>query len=85
MKSVPKQNITLSLDQRILKRVRGVAAQRGLSISAYLAEELDRASRRDEAYQQAMAVALALMDNAQPHGGQGMGNREALHDRKGLR
>jgi hypothetical protein len=79
---VAKQNITLSLDQRTLQRARTVAAQRGLSINAYLTEVLDHASRRDEAYPQAMAVALALMDHAQPHGGQGMGDRDALHDRK---
>ena len=80
-----KQNITLSLDQSVLKRVRGVAAQRGLSISGYLAQELDRASQRDEEYQRAMASAFEQMKNAQLHGGKGIVDREALHDREGLR
>ncbi|MFN7938881.1 MAG: hypothetical protein U0R19_36465 [Bryobacteraceae bacterium] len=80
-----KQNITLSIDQDVLKRVRGVAAQRGLSISAYLAQALDRAAERDEEYQRAMASALEHMKNAQPHGGRGIGDREALYDCQGLR
>ena len=80
-----KQNITLSLDHRVLKRLRGVGAQRGLSISAYLAEELDRISERVEEDELAKARALALLDNPMPLGGHGIGDREALHDRKGLR
>lgn len=80
-----KQNITLSLDRAVLKRVRGVAAQRGLSISAYLAQVLDRASARDAEYQRAMASALEQMKNPLLLGGRGILDREALHDRKGLR
>lgn len=80
-----KQKITISLDPHVLERVRRIAAQRGLSLSAYLAEVLDHASLRDEEYQRAMVSALALLKNPPLRGGKGYTNREELHDRKGLR
>ena len=58
-----KQKITLSVDQSLLQRARGVAAQHGLGISAYLVHVLDRASQRDEEYEEAKARAIALLDN----------------------
>jgi antitoxin component of RelBE/YafQ-DinJ toxin-antitoxin module len=35
-----KQNITVAIDGALLKRARAVAARRGLSVSALLADEL---------------------------------------------
>ncbi|HEV3276149.1 MAG TPA: hypothetical protein VG860_04985 [Terriglobia bacterium] len=81
-----KQNITLAIDRTLLKRARAVAAQRGTSISGLLATELQRLVQNEEEYQRARVRALAML--ASPPfrlGGQGIGNREALHDRQGLR
>jgi hypothetical protein len=81
-----KQNITLAIDRTLLKKARGLAAQRGTSISGLLAAELQKLVQTDEEYQQAKTRALALL--ASPPfrlGGKGMGNREALHDRQSLR
>ena len=80
-----KRNITLSLDQQLLKRARGIAAQRGLSVSAFLAQELERATTRDEAYQRAKAKALALLESPFRLGGRGIASRDTLHDRRSLR
>jgi len=79
-----KQNITLAIDQRLLKRARSFAAQQGTSVSAMLASELRRIVETQEAYAQAKSRALAQLDS--PFlGGRGIRNREDLHDRDGLR
>lgn len=80
-----KQNITLALDQRLLKRARAFAAQRGTSVSAMLADELLRILDRETAYEQAKIRALALLRSPFRLGGEKMASREALHDRQNLR
>jgi hypothetical protein len=80
-----KQNITLAIDKPLLKRARAMAAQRGTSISALLAQELARLVDREAAYAQAKARALAYLQNPFHLGGAGITNREALHDRQDLR
>jgi hypothetical protein len=80
-----KQNITLAIDKRLLKQVRAFAAQRGVSVSAMLAGELLRIVDSEAAYEKAMRNALAHMERGYHLGGQGIKNRDALHDRKNLR
>ena len=80
-----RRNITLSLDKEVLKRVRSVAAARGLSISAFLAQELGKTAEREQSYQKAKASALAQMDSPLHLGGRGIRDREALPERKNLR
>ena len=80
-----KQNITLTIDQGLLKRARVIATQRGTSVSGLLAQELARLVDRQAAYTQARTKALAYFQNPFPLGGRGIPDREALHDRQGLR
>ena len=80
-----KQNITLSLDKRLLKKARAVAVQRGTSISAMLSEELQKLIADDIEYQQAKTRALAHLNSPFHLGGAKIASREALHDRQGLR
>ncbi|MEK6663884.1 MAG: DUF6364 family protein [Pseudomonadota bacterium] len=80
-----KQNITLALDQKILKAARAFAAQRGTSISAMLADELRMKVEQQMHYEQSKQIAFTLLDQAFPLGGQGTMNRESLHDRTALR
>ncbi len=80
-----KQNITLSLENRLLKKARAFAAQRGTSISAMLATELQRLVAEEAAYEQAKTKALAHLSSPFRLGGAKVANREALHDRQGLR
>ncbi len=80
-----KQNITLAIDQKLLKQARALAAQRGTSISGLLAAELERLVNREQEYQQARARALARLASAFRLGGGKMPSREELHDRQGLR
>jgi hypothetical protein len=80
-----KQNITLSIDKQLLRRARAVAAQRHLSVSSLLAEELQKLVASETAYQKAQASALALLKSPLPLGGKGIADRQALHERKDLR
>jgi len=73
------------MDVRLLKRARSFAAQRGSSVSAMLAEELQRMLTRETEYERAKARALALLDAPFRLGGGGIQNRDALHDRQNLR
>ena len=80
-----KQNITLAIDKQLLKRARAFAAQRGTSISAVLADELQKSVERETAYRQAKARALAQLSAPFRFGGGKMPERETLHDRQNLR
>ena len=80
-----KQNITLALDQEILKAARAFAAQRGTSISAMLADDLRIKIEQQMHYEQSKQIAFAMLNQAFALGGQGVMNRESLHDRTALR
>src|SRR5471030_113961 len=80
-----KQNITLALDKQVLKKARSFAARRGTSVSAMLADELRKIVAEDMQYEQAKTKALAQLSSPFRLGGAKVANREALHDRQGLR
>ncbi len=80
-----EQNMTLSIDARLLKRARVIAAERGISVSALLADELRELVEHEAAYEQSMAKALAMLAEHFRLGGKRIRDRAALHDRAGLR
>ena len=77
------QNITLSLPRALLKRVKRVAADRDTSVSALMAEALDRLADEDRRYTVARRRALAALKSAGSLGTQGRRtwSRDDLHDR----
>ena len=79
-----KQNITLAIDNELLKQARALAAQRGTSVSAMLACELRNIVAREKEYEQARVKALAQLSAPFRPGGK-MPNRDALYDRQSLR
>jgi len=60
-----KQNITISVEKSLLRKARALAAQRGASISAMLAQELLRIADRESEY--ALARRRALARGSLPH------------------
>ena len=80
-----KQNITISVEKSLLRKARALAAQRGASISAMLAQELLRIADRETEYELARRRALARLSVPFHLGGQKRLPREALHDRENLR
>jgi hypothetical protein len=76
-----KQNITLAIDKSLLRKARVYAAQRGISMSAMLADVLLRIVERDTAYEHAKGRALARLRTPFNLGCEKPASRESLHDR----
>lgn len=64
-----KTNLTLQLEDEVIRRARVVAARRGTSVSALVARELDRLVAQEERYEEARRRASELMAKAKPRGG----------------
>jgi len=79
-----KHNITVAIEPQLLKKARALAARRGLSVSALLADELRSLVDEDRAYEVARRRALGLLSRPLPLGGKPL-SREAIHDRHRLR
>jgi hypothetical protein len=75
-----KQNITLSIDAKLLKSARVIAAERGVSVSTLLAEELRDLVKQEAAYERAKSKAFALLARPFRLGGKRIKDRAALHD-----
>jgi hypothetical protein len=80
-----KQNITVAIEPALLKQARALAARRGTSISALLADELRRLVAADRTYESARRKALAMMRTGIDLGGARMENRDEIHDRSRFR
>lgn len=76
-----KTNITLKIDQDLLKKARVLAAEEGRSLSALLAAELEEIVRGREGYERAKRHALALMEQGFHLGGV-PATRDELHERR---
>lgn len=79
-----KQNITLSIDQDLIKKARVLAASRNTSVSKMLGDELARIVEEADTYDRARRKAFHFLKNGFRFGGS-PADREMLHDRKGLR
>ena len=79
-----KTNITVAIEPGLLKRARAVAARRGQSVSALLADELRELVGDDARYTSARKRALSLLRNPLSLGGVPL-RREELHERRRLR
>jgi hypothetical protein len=82
---VSARNITLTLDEETLREARVLAAQRGLSVSAFLRLELAGLVGRQQKYTKARAAALKRLRRGQPLGGGKLPSRDEIHDRAKLR
>jgi len=80
-----KHNITVAIERGLLKKARAVAARRGRSVSALLADELRQLVGEEEAYEAARQTARALLQSGFSLAGVRMKDRSALHERHGLR
>ena len=75
-----KANLTLQLDEDVIKRAKILAARHGTSVSALVARELDGLVEREARYEEASRRALAIMAGATSRGRRSW-RREQLHDR----
>lgn len=79
-----KRNITVAIEPALLKGARAVAASRGQSISALLADQLRQMVSEDSRYRTARKRAASLLASPLPLGGVRL-PREALHERRRVR
>ncbi len=75
-----RTNLTLQLDEDVIRRARIVAAKRGTSVSALVAVDLTRLVEEDARYESAHARAEVLMRGAVRRGGRSW-RRDEIHDR----
>jgi predicted transcriptional regulator len=76
-----RRNITVTLDEDLIRKVRMLAARRNRSISALLREELSRLVAEDEAYAAARRAALERLRRGAHLGGGPLPARDELHER----
>ncbi len=76
-----KQNLTLSLEKELIKKVKVLAAQKETSITGLLSEYLEKLVTQEEAYLAAKKKALELLDKGYSLSGKRMNRRESLHER----
>jgi hypothetical protein len=79
------RNITLLLDDDILREARILAAQQGLSVSAFLRRELSRLVQDQRGYVRARESAVRRLSHGSQRGAGKLPSREELHDRAKLR
>jgi len=77
-----KRNLTIQLDEDVVRKARVIAAQRGKSISRLVTEQIEELVRRDDDYQRVMKEALAELERGYDLGSGGkLPRRDELYDR----
>ncbi len=75
------RNLTISLDEEIIKKAKLLAAERGQSVSALIRSEILRLVDEEEAYGAAREAARRRLRRGTDLGGGPLPRREELHDR----
>ncbi|MBM3672849.1 MAG: hypothetical protein FJW86_11810 [Actinobacteria bacterium] len=76
-----RRNITVQLDEEIVRRARMLAAERSTSVSRLVAEQLEALVADDARYDAARRRALALLETGFHGGGRPLPSRDELHER----
>lgn len=76
-----KRNLTIQLDESIIKKARVVAARRSTSISRLVSEEIERTAAKDAVWETAKKRALQRLNSGFDLGSGKLPKRETLHER----
>ncbi|GAB4220453.1 MAG: hypothetical protein Kow001_02450 [Acidobacteriota bacterium] len=76
-----KRNVTLKLDEKLLREARVIAAEEGSSLSALLSERLETLVRERKAYERARRRALSRLEAAFELGWTPPRSRDETHER----
>jgi Family of unknown function (DUF6364) len=76
-----KQNLTISLDRRTIRKAKILAAQRSTSISGLVAHQIETLIAEEEAYERAERQAMILLEQGFHLGGVIRTSRDELHER----
>lgn len=79
------KNITLRMDEELLRKAKHIAVEHDLSVSAWISQAVQEAtekdSRKDFRYKEARAKALKVLENPGHYGGEKF-SREEMHERR---
>ncbi len=64
-----KRNLTVQLDDEVIRQAKVLAARRGTSVSTLVAAELERLVADDDRYEEAQRRAQRALAGAAPRGG----------------
>lgn len=76
-----RTNVTVSMDAELLREAKVLAARRGTSVSALLAEELEQLVRNETSHDQARRRALGRLERGLDLGWVRPRSRDELHER----
>lgn len=76
-----KTNLTLSLDEGLVREAKVLAARQGTSVSRFLSERLEELVRSDRAYERARRRAVARLQRGMHLGFEPPKSRDELHER----
>lgn len=74
------KNITLRMDEQLLKDVKHIAVEHDMSVSAWITQVVEKATRGDVRYEEAKAFIMKAMEDAPDYGNQKF-TRDELHER----
>lgn len=77
-----KQNITLSIEKNLIRKVKILAAKKEVSISKLLSLDLTRILTDEDLYESARKRATARLKKGYHLGGKILATREELHERR---
>lgn len=75
------RNITLRLDETLIRKAKVRAAQQATSLSRLLTKQLEKALKDEDTYEASRRRALALLEQGFHLGGQRPASRDAWHER----
>lgn len=76
-----RTNVTVSMDAELLREAKVLAARRGTSVSALLAEEFEQLVRNETSHDQARRRALGRLERGLDLGWVRPRSRDELHER----
>jgi Family of unknown function (DUF6364) len=77
---MPRRNLTVQLDEDVIRKARIIAAKRGTSVSGLVARELEELAAEDARYEEAWRRASEILAGSAPRGGRAW-ERDELHER----
>jgi predicted transcriptional regulator len=76
------KNITLRMDEQLLKDVKHIAVEKDMSVSAWITQVVEKEAKRDLSYDAAATGIMRLMEEAKDYGDGGKTyTRDEMHER----
>ena len=76
------KNITLRMDEQLLKQVKHIAVEKDMSVSAWITQVVEKEAKRDVRYDAAATEIMRLMEKAEDYGDGGKTyTRDEMHER----